>query len=70
MAVRSTGDKPKKTTYVMSSRDVAHVLDMSPDDVILLARKGALKSKKIGRRWKFQMKDVDAYVKKRDKKKE
>jgi len=48
--------KPSKT--VMSTNDVARVLDMCPDDVSILARKGILRGKKVGKRWKFKKRDV------------
>ena len=46
------------------SKDVAHILDMSPDDVILLARTGKLKAIKKGRYWMFRFQDVQSYKKK------
>ena len=49
---------PKKSKSDMSTIDVARVLDMSPDDVTVLARKGILRGKKVGKRWKFKKKDV------------
>ena len=33
---------------LLKSKDVAHVLDLSPDDVIWLARKGKLRAVKRG----------------------
>lgn len=48
----------------LRSKDVAHVLDMSPDDVIVLARKGKIRARKEGRFWRFQPKDVRHYVRK------
>jgi excisionase family DNA binding protein len=53
-----------KKEQLLTSKDVAHILDMSPDDVIDLARKGVLKGIKQGRRWKFRLSDVQAYKRK------
>ena len=49
---------PKPSKSDMTTIDVARVLDMSPDDVAMLARKGILHGKKVGKRWKFRRKDV------------
>ncbi len=48
----------KKIKSDMTTTDVARVLDISPDDVTVLARKGILRGKKVGKRWKFKKKDV------------
>jgi excisionase family DNA binding protein len=52
----------KKETF-LRSKDVAHILDCSPDDVILLARKGKLRALKQGRFWRYRNADVTAYKK-------
>ena len=48
----------------LRSKDVAHILDCSPDDVIELARRGKIKATKEGRFWRFQEKDITAYMRK------
>ena len=48
---------------LLRSKDVAHILDLSPDDVIELARKGKLKATKRGRFWRYHPSDVMAYKK-------
>ena len=53
---------------LLRSKDVAHILDMSPDDVIELARKGKLKATKQGRYWLFRPSDAMAYRKQMNKK--
>jgi hypothetical protein len=58
----TVGEKEMKE--ILSSRDVAHMLDMSPDDVIELARKGMLKATKQGRRWRYREADVLTYQRK------
>ena len=51
----------KKKEEFLSSKDVAWILDCSPDDVMELARRGKLKSTKVGRFWKYREADVMAY---------
>jgi len=58
---------PRKK-YTLRSKDVAHILDCSPDDVGELARSGELPAKKKGRFWKFQPSDVEAYKRRKKKK--
>jgi len=53
--------KPKEK--LLKSRDVAWILDWSPDDVNVLARKGKLKAFKQGRKWRFREADVMTYKK-------
>ena len=50
---------------VLRSKDVAHILDCSPDDAILLARKGKLRARKEGKYWLYHYADVMRYRKKR-----
>lgn len=57
----------KKTGSTLRSKDVAHILDCSPDEVILLARKGKLKATRQGRFWRFKQADVVAYKKRMEK---
>jgi len=45
----------------LDSRDVAHILDMSPDDVITLAKQKKIKAKKEGRLWRYHPQSVLAY---------
>ena len=49
---------------LLKSKDVAHILDCSPDDVIELARRKKIKASKQGRFWRFRERDIMAYVKK------
>ncbi len=48
----------------LKSKDVAYLLDCSPDDVILLAKTELLKGKKKGKYWVFRFQDVERYRKK------
>ena len=48
----------KRSKSAMSTREVAIVLDMSPDVVAEFARKGILRGTKVGRQWRFRRRDV------------
>jgi excisionase family DNA binding protein len=52
----------------MKTRDLAILLDMSPDAVNDLARKGLLKGFKSGNQWRFRRKDVERYLGKEQRK--
>ena len=56
------------TKPLLRSKDVAHILDMSPDDVVCLARKGKLRATKVGKYWKYRYRDVTAYRRRMAKK--
>jgi excisionase family DNA binding protein len=56
--VAEFGDLPN----VLKSRDLAMVLDLSPDTVNDLARKGVLKGYKSGNQWRFRKKDVERFL--------
>lgn len=56
-----------KKEALLKSKDVAHILDLPPDDVIYLARKGKLRGVKEGKYWKFRLRDVKFYQKKAQK---
>lgn len=43
---------------LLRAKDVAHILNCSPDDVYPLINTGELKAFKVGRLWKFRLKDV------------
>jgi len=45
----------------LTSKDVAHILDCSPDDVIRLAKTEKLEGLKKGRYWQFRFQDVENY---------
>ena len=46
---------------LLRARDVAHILDCSPDEVYPLISTGVLKASKVGRLWKFRLEDVMSY---------
>ena len=49
----------------LGTRDVAMLLDLSPDEVATAARKGDLKGSREGRQWRFTVKDVLRWDQKR-----
>ena len=51
---------------ILRSNHVAHLLDLPPDDVICLARKGKLRGVKEGKYWLFRLRDVNVYKKRLD----
>jgi len=57
-----------KDKNCLRSKDVAYILNCSPDDVIELARKGKLDAHKTGRFWRFKLKDVTKYQRREEEK--
>jgi len=57
-----------RETHVLRSRDVAHILDCSPDDVIFWARSSShpLAGIKTGRFWRFRKSDATKFKKYQD----
>ncbi len=53
--------KPK----VLKTRDLAEVLDLCPDSVSDMARKGIIHGYKKGHQWRFRRKDVEAWIRAR-----
>lgn len=47
---------------ILKTHDVAVLLDLSPDDVNAMARKGLIKGHKIGKRWCFRNNDVKKFI--------
>jgi len=64
--MKKNSDKGKKEVKgnLLKTKDVAHILDVSPDDVIELARKGKIRAHKKGRFWCIWFADAVAYQKK------
>jgi excisionase family DNA binding protein len=58
-----TADLPiPELPNVLKTRDLAIVLDLSPDAVNDMARKGVLKGYKSGNQWRFRRKDVEKFL--------
>lgn len=47
---------------ILKTRDLAILLDLSPDTINDMARRGLLKGYKSGNQWRFRRKDVERYV--------
>ena len=47
---------------ILKTHDVAVLLDLSPDDVNDMARKGLIKGHKIGKQWRFRNNDVKMFL--------
>ena len=63
-AERGVGHKLMRS-FLLRSKDVAHILDCSPDDVYPLIRRGELPAIRKGRVWRFRLRDVEAYLRRR-----
>jgi excisionase family DNA binding protein len=46
---------------ILNSKEVALILDLSPDTVNEFARKGTLPAFKKGRQWRFRKRDIAAF---------
>ena len=46
---------------ILNSKDVARILDMSPDTVNEFARKSILPGFKKGRQWRFRKRDISMF---------
>jgi excisionase family DNA binding protein len=53
----------EKEDAVLTSKEVARVLDLSPDTVNEFARKNILPAFKKGRQWRFRKKDISSFKK-------
>jgi excisionase family DNA binding protein len=54
----------KNKPNILKTRDIAILLDLSPDTVNDMARKGLIKGYKSGNQWRFRKKDVEKFLKK------
>jgi len=50
-----------KEEMLLNSKEVAEILDLSPDTVNELARKSVLPAFKRGRQWRFRKPDIISY---------
>ena len=51
----------ERDDILLNSRDVAKLLDMSPDTVNEFARKHLLPAFKQGRQWRFRKRDITSF---------
>ena len=49
-------------SFFLKTYDVAVLLDLSPDDVNAMARKGLIRGHKIGNHWRFRSRDVKKFL--------
>jgi excisionase family DNA binding protein len=47
---------------ILKTRDLAILLDLSPDTINDMARRGLLKGYKSGNQWRFRRKDIERYI--------
>jgi excisionase family DNA binding protein len=50
-----------KDETLLNSREVAHILDLSPDTVNEIARRSVLPAFKRGRQWRFRRQDIASF---------
>lgn len=50
-----------KTEELLKAKEAAHILDCSPDDVLLWRQRGELEGLKKGRFWRFRLSDIQAF---------
>ena len=53
----------KREEDLLDSRDVARILDLSPDTVNEFARKNILPAVKMGKQWRFRKRDIFSFSK-------
>ena len=58
------GVMPEREEELLNSKEVAVILDLSPDTVNEFARKNILPGFKKGKQWRFKKKDVSSFTKK------
>lgn len=51
----------ERDDVLLNSRDVARILDLSPDTVNEFARKSILPGVKKGRQWRFRRRDIASF---------
>lgn len=65
LTIPKTGKAAKRVDNlpnILRTRDLAILLDMSPDAVNDMARKGIVKGYKSGNQWRFRRKDIEKYL--------
>ena len=51
----------EREDLILNSKDVARILDLSPDTVNEFARKSILPAFKKGRQWRFRRRDIAVF---------
>lgn len=57
-------ERLEREEELLNSRDVARILDLSPDTVNEFARKNILPGFKKGKQWRFKKRDISLFNKK------
>ncbi|MBI3077740.1 MAG: helix-turn-helix domain-containing protein [Deltaproteobacteria bacterium] len=55
--------KLEEMPKILKTRDVARLLDLSPDNVNVMARKGLIPAYKEGNQWRFRRQDLEPWLK-------
>jgi excisionase family DNA binding protein len=61
VARRAGRSMQDKEDMLLNSKEVAEMLDLSPDTVNELARKSVLPAFKRGRQWRFRRRDITSF---------
>ena len=61
------GSMLERDEELLNSRQVAMILDLSPDTVNEFARKNILPAFKKGKQWRFRKRDISVFNKKQSK---
>ena len=62
-SIDKDGRMIEREDVLLNSKDVAKMLDLSPDTVNEFARKNILPAFKKGRQWRFRKKDISSFKK-------
>lgn len=64
---RIGGSMTEREEELLNSRQVAVILDLSPDTVNEFARKNILPAFKKGKQWRFRRRDISIFYKKQSR---
>lgn len=64
---RRGGSMTEREEELLNSRQVAVILDLSPDTVNEFARKNILPAFKKGKQWRFRRRDISIFYKKQSR---
>ena len=61
--IEKGGQMVEREDVLLNSKEVARMLDLSPDTVNEFARKNILPAFKKGRQWRFRKRDISSFKK-------
>ena len=61
VSLRSRSAMLERDDIVLNSKEVAEILDLSPDTVNEMARRSVLPAFKRGRQWRFRKRDIASF---------